>query len=109
MLRRSPYPESQKTRKEFEKHVNEILDIDLIRKIGQNEIVEVTTPFLISWHDDKSRLCANFRALRNYTKADRYSIPRIPNALGKMENTHYITKMDSMKGFHQYGVKPKFM
>ncbi|MBW0461598.1 hypothetical protein O181_001313 [Austropuccinia psidii MF-1] len=33
MLRRPPYPESLETRKEIEKHINELLDIDVIRNI----------------------------------------------------------------------------
>ncbi|MBW0554916.1 hypothetical protein O181_094631 [Austropuccinia psidii MF-1] len=33
MLRRPPYPASLETRKEIEKHVNELLDMDVIRKI----------------------------------------------------------------------------
>ncbi|MBW0493142.1 hypothetical protein O181_032857 [Austropuccinia psidii MF-1] len=106
MLRRPPYPESLETRKEIEKHLNELLDMDVIRKIGHNEIVEMTTPVLITWHDGKSRLCGDFRALNNYTRADRYPIPRIPHALDKLEKSEYITKMDCMKGFHQNGVKP---
>ncbi|MBW0561889.1 hypothetical protein O181_101604 [Austropuccinia psidii MF-1] len=43
MLRRPPYPASLETRKEIEKHINELLDIDVIRKIGHNEIMEITT------------------------------------------------------------------
>ncbi|MBW0474159.1 hypothetical protein O181_013874 [Austropuccinia psidii MF-1] len=84
MLRRPPYPESLETRKEIEKHVNEVVDMDVIRKIEHNEIVEITTPVLITWHDGNSRLCGDFRALNNYTKADRYPIPRIPHALDKL-------------------------
>ncbi|MBW0550461.1 hypothetical protein O181_090176, partial [Austropuccinia psidii MF-1] len=109
MLRRPPYPASLETRKEIEKHINELLDMDVIRKIGHNEIVEITTPVLITWHDGKSRLCGDFRALNNYTKADRYPIPRIPHALDKLAKAKYITKMDCMKGFHQNGVKPNSM
>ncbi|MBW0584177.1 hypothetical protein O181_123892, partial [Austropuccinia psidii MF-1] len=97
MLRRPPYPASLETRKEIEKHINELLDMDVIRKIGHNEIVEITTPVLITWHDGKSRLCGDFRALNNYTKADRYPIPRIPHALDKLAKAKYITKMDCMK------------
>ncbi|MBW0500130.1 hypothetical protein O181_039845 [Austropuccinia psidii MF-1] len=52
-------------------------------------------------------LCRDFGALNNYTKADRYPIPRIPHALDKLAKSKYITKMDCMKGFHQNGVKPK--
>ncbi|MBW0563471.1 hypothetical protein O181_103186, partial [Austropuccinia psidii MF-1] len=109
MLRRPPYPASLKTRKEIEKNINEILDMDFIRMIEDNEIVEITTPVLITWHDGKSRLCGDFRAPNNYTKADRYAIPRIPHALDKLAKAKYITKMDCMKGFHQNGVKPNSM
>ncbi|MBW0478056.1 hypothetical protein O181_017771 [Austropuccinia psidii MF-1] len=109
MLRRSSYPESLETRKGIEKHINELLDMDVIRKIGHNEIVEITTPVLITWHDGKYRLCGDLRALKNYTKADRYPIPRIPHPLDKLARAKYITKMDCMKGLHQNGVKPNSM
>ncbi|MBW0500004.1 hypothetical protein O181_039719 [Austropuccinia psidii MF-1] len=92
MLRRPSYPAILETRKEIEKHINEILDMNVIRKIGNNEIVEITTPVLITWHDCKYRLCGDCRALNNYTKADRYPIPRIPHALDKLEKAKYITK-----------------
>ncbi|MBW0508872.1 hypothetical protein O181_048587 [Austropuccinia psidii MF-1] len=105
MLRRPPYPESLETRKEFEENINELLDMDVIRKIGHNEIVKITTPVLITWHDGKSRLCGYFRALNNYTKSDRYPIPRIPHSLDKLAKAKYITKMDCMKGTHQNGIK----
>ncbi|MBW0530344.1 hypothetical protein O181_070059 [Austropuccinia psidii MF-1] len=65
ILRKPPYPASLETRKEIEKHINELLDMDVIRKIGHNEIVEITTAVLITWHDGKSRLCGDFRALNN--------------------------------------------
>ncbi|MBW0514641.1 hypothetical protein O181_054356 [Austropuccinia psidii MF-1] len=109
MLRRPPYPESLETRKEIEKHVNEFLNMDLIRKIGHNQIGEITTPVLITWHYGKSRLHGNFRALNNYTSSDRYPIPRIPHAPDKLAKAKYITKMDFMKGFHQNGIKPNSM
>ncbi|MBW0497656.1 hypothetical protein O181_037371 [Austropuccinia psidii MF-1] len=38
MLRRPPCPESLETRKAIEKHINELLEMDVIRKIGHNEI-----------------------------------------------------------------------
>ncbi|MBW0523180.1 hypothetical protein O181_062895 [Austropuccinia psidii MF-1] len=83
--------------------------MDVIRKIGHNEIVEITTPVLITWNDGKSRLCGDFRALNNYTKSDRYPIPRIHHSLDKLAKGKYITKMDCMKGFHQNGIKPNSM
>ncbi|MBW0578327.1 hypothetical protein O181_118042 [Austropuccinia psidii MF-1] len=59
MLRRPPYPASLETRKEIEKHINELLEMDVIRKIGHNEIVEITTPVLITWNTGRSRLCGD--------------------------------------------------
>ncbi|MBW0485998.1 hypothetical protein O181_025713 [Austropuccinia psidii MF-1] len=109
MLRRPPYTETLENRKEIEKHINEILEMAVIRKIGHNEIVEISTLVLITCHDGKSRLCGYFRALNNYTQADRYPIPRIPHALDKLAKAKYINKIDCMKGFHQSGVKPNSM
>ncbi|MBW0522282.1 hypothetical protein O181_061997 [Austropuccinia psidii MF-1] len=109
MLRRPPYPEIVVTRKEIEEHINYLLYMDVIRNIGRNEIVEITTPVVITWHDGKSRLCGNFRALNKHTKAYRYPIPRIPHALDKLVKSKYITKMDWMKGFNQNRVKPNPM
>ncbi|MBW0519555.1 hypothetical protein O181_059270 [Austropuccinia psidii MF-1] len=83
--------------------------MDFIRKRGHNEIVEITTPVLMTWHDGKSMLCGDFRALKNYTKPDRYPIPRIPHALDKLAKAKYITKMDCIKVSHQIGVKPNSM
>ncbi|MBW0484333.1 hypothetical protein O181_024048 [Austropuccinia psidii MF-1] len=83
--------------------------MDVIRKIGHNEVVEITTPVLITWHDGKYRLCGDFRALNKYTKADRYPIPRITHALDKLAKAKYITAMDCMKGFHHNVVEPNFM
>ncbi|MBW0513704.1 hypothetical protein O181_053419 [Austropuccinia psidii MF-1] len=39
MLRKHPYPESLETRKEIKKDINGLLDMDVIRRIGHNEIL----------------------------------------------------------------------
>ncbi|MBW0513868.1 hypothetical protein O181_053583 [Austropuccinia psidii MF-1] len=106
MLKRSPYPEGLETRKVIEKQINELLKMAFIRKIGHNERVEITTPVLITWKYGKSGFCGYFKGLNNYTKADRYPIPKIPHSLEKLAKSKYRTKMYCMKGFHQNGVKP---
>ncbi|MBW0470400.1 hypothetical protein O181_010115 [Austropuccinia psidii MF-1] len=83
--------------------------MDVRSNIGHNEIVEITTPVLITWNYGKCRLCGDFRALNNHIKGDRCPIPRIPHLLDKMVKSKFITKTDCMKGFHQNGVKPKSM
>ncbi|MBW0537481.1 hypothetical protein O181_077196 [Austropuccinia psidii MF-1] len=80
--------------------------MDFIRKIGHNEIVEITTPVLITWNNGKYRLCVVFRAINNFTKVNSYSIPRISYSLDKLAQEKHLTKMDCTKSFHQNGVKP---
>ncbi|MBW0470652.1 hypothetical protein O181_010367 [Austropuccinia psidii MF-1] len=109
ILRRPPNPASLVTRKQIEKNINEILEIDFIRKIGHNEIVEITTPVIITENDGKYRLCGDFTVLNNNTNADRYPIPSIPHALDKLAKAKYKTKMDFIKDFYQNGVKPNSM
>ncbi|MBW0502364.1 hypothetical protein O181_042079 [Austropuccinia psidii MF-1] len=62
ILRRPSYPENLETRREIEKHLNEIIDINVVRKIGQDKKVKITTPVLITWHDDKSRMWGGFQS-----------------------------------------------
>ncbi|MBW0475686.1 hypothetical protein O181_015401 [Austropuccinia psidii MF-1] len=88
MLSRPPYPESLETRNEIEKNINELLDMDVISKIGHNEMVEITTPVLITWNNGKSRLCGDFRSLNSYTKADSCPISKDtspPEKAGKIQ------------------------
>ncbi|MBW0571981.1 hypothetical protein O181_111696 [Austropuccinia psidii MF-1] len=92
MLRRPQYPQSLENRREFEKHINKLLDMDVIRKIGHNHKEEISTPVLITWNDGKSRFCGHFRALGNYTKGDRYPIPWIPHALAKLAKAKSISR-----------------
>ncbi|MBW0493749.1 hypothetical protein O181_033464 [Austropuccinia psidii MF-1] len=61
ILRRHPCPESLQNRKDIEKHINELLDIDVIIKMGHNQIGEVTTPVLLTFHYGKARFCEYFR------------------------------------------------
>ncbi|MBW0575548.1 hypothetical protein O181_115263 [Austropuccinia psidii MF-1] len=63
VLRRPAYPASPRARKALEKHIQELIQFCLLRKVGQNEEFEVTTPVIIAWQDDKSRIVGDFRAL----------------------------------------------
>ncbi|MBW0483410.1 hypothetical protein O181_023125 [Austropuccinia psidii MF-1] len=100
MLRRPPYTESLEFRKEVEKHINELLEMDVIRKIGNNKIVEITTPVLITWHDGKSRLCGDFRALNNYTKTDRQL--KDSEARGGATQTKCLCLFCALEKLHYY-------
>ncbi|MBW0554102.1 hypothetical protein O181_093817 [Austropuccinia psidii MF-1] len=61
--RRPAYPARPTAREPLEKHIQELIQLGVLRKIGHNEEVEVTAPVIIAWHNDKSRIFGDFRAL----------------------------------------------
>ncbi|MBW0559195.1 hypothetical protein O181_098910 [Austropuccinia psidii MF-1] len=81
VLRRPAYPASPRAREALEKHIQELIQLGVLRKVGHNEEVEVTKTVIIAWHNNKSRMVRDFRALSSYTVPDRYPIPRIQETL----------------------------
>ncbi|MBW0500981.1 hypothetical protein O181_040696 [Austropuccinia psidii MF-1] len=77
LLRRPAYPASPRAREALESHIDELVKLGVLRKVGHNEEVEVTTPVIITWHNDESRVVGDFRVLKTYTIPNRYPIPRI--------------------------------
>ncbi|MBW0577140.1 hypothetical protein O181_116855 [Austropuccinia psidii MF-1] len=63
VLRRPVYPASPRARQALEKHIQELIQRCVLRKLGHNEEVEVTTPVIIAWHNDKARMVGDLRAL----------------------------------------------
>ncbi|MBW0500478.1 hypothetical protein O181_040193 [Austropuccinia psidii MF-1] len=107
LLRRPAYPSSPRAREALEKHIQELIQLGVLRKVGNNEEVEVTTPVIIALHNDKSRMVGDFRTLNTYTVPDRYPIPRIQETLIQLSKAKYITSMDALKGFNQSFLMPK--
>ncbi|MBW0509931.1 hypothetical protein O181_049646 [Austropuccinia psidii MF-1] len=97
LLRRPEYPESPKSREDLEIHIKELLDLGVTRKVGHNEEVERTTPVIVAWHNGKSRMVGDFRALNTYTVPDRYPIPKFQIALSQISQEVYISTMDALK------------
>ncbi|MBW0509800.1 hypothetical protein O181_049515 [Austropuccinia psidii MF-1] len=96
LLRRPAYPASPKSREALEIHMKELLDLGVIRKVGHNEEVEITTPVIVAWNNGKSRMVGGFRALNTYSVSDRYPIPKIQIALTQISQAVYITTMDAL-------------
>ncbi|MBW0557700.1 hypothetical protein O181_097415 [Austropuccinia psidii MF-1] len=67
----------------------------------------MTTPVIVAWHNGKSRMVGDFRALNTYTVPDRYPIPKIQISLTQISQAVYIRTMDALKGFHQNVVTPR--
>ncbi|MBW0518985.1 hypothetical protein O181_058700 [Austropuccinia psidii MF-1] len=107
LLRRPAYPASPESREALEIHNKELLDLGVIRTVGDNEEVEITTPVIVALHNGKSRVVGNSRALNTYTVTDRYPIPKIKSALTLISQAVYISTTDALKGFHQNVVTPR--
>ncbi|MBW0512950.1 hypothetical protein O181_052665 [Austropuccinia psidii MF-1] len=101
ILRRKAYPASLRAREALETHIDELLKLGVLTKFGHNEEGEVTTPVIITWHNDISRMVGDFRALNTYTIPERYPIPRIHEALTQLSKAKFITSMNALRGFHQ--------
>ncbi|MBW0540534.1 hypothetical protein O181_080249 [Austropuccinia psidii MF-1] len=84
LLRRPAYPPSPRARKALAVHIKEVMDLGVLRKVGYNKQVEVTTPVITTWHNGKSRMVGYFRAPNTYTIPDRSPIPRSHEKLTKL-------------------------
>ncbi|MBW0548909.1 hypothetical protein O181_088624 [Austropuccinia psidii MF-1] len=49
LLRRPAYPASPRARETLERHIDELVKLGGLRKVGHNEEVEVTKPVIITW------------------------------------------------------------
>ncbi|MBW0554456.1 hypothetical protein O181_094171 [Austropuccinia psidii MF-1] len=53
VLRRPTYPASPRTREALETHIQELIQLGVLRKVGHNGEVEVAKPVIIAWNNDK--------------------------------------------------------
>ncbi|MBW0584870.1 hypothetical protein O181_124585 [Austropuccinia psidii MF-1] len=93
LLRRPAYPASPSAREALEIHIKQLMKLGVLTKAGHNEEVEVTTPLIITWHNNKSRMVGDFRALNTYTIPHRYPIPRIHDTLNQLYKARFITSV----------------
>ncbi|MBW0517179.1 hypothetical protein O181_056894 [Austropuccinia psidii MF-1] len=77
VLRRTAYPASPRAREALEKHIQGLIQLGVLRRVGHNSEVELTTPVIIAWNKNKSRMVGDFTALNTYTVPDRYPIHRV--------------------------------
>ncbi|MBW0529813.1 hypothetical protein O181_069528 [Austropuccinia psidii MF-1] len=101
LLRRPAYQASPRAIEALEVHIKKSMDLGVLRKVGHNERLEVTTPVIIAWNIGKSRIVGKFRTLNTYIIPDRYPIPRIHESSTQLSQDNLITAMDALKGFNQ--------
>ncbi|MBW0592123.1 hypothetical protein O181_131838 [Austropuccinia psidii MF-1] len=82
------------------------MKLGVLRKVGHNEEVKVTTPVIIPWNNVKSRMVGDFSELNTHNIPDRYPIPIIHDTLTQLSQARFITSMDGLKGSHQNSLTP---
>ncbi|MBW0479942.1 hypothetical protein O181_019657 [Austropuccinia psidii MF-1] len=78
------------------------MNLGVLRKVGDNEQVEVTKPVIITGNNRKSGMVGDFKALSTYTIPHRYPIPRIHETVTQLSQAKLITAMDSLMVSHQH-------
>lgn len=61
---------------------------------------------LVKKKDGSWRFCVDYRKLNAVTMRDVYPLPRIEDALSRLEGSHYFSIMDMQSGYWQIGVRP---
>ncbi|MBW0513908.1 hypothetical protein O181_053623 [Austropuccinia psidii MF-1] len=82
------------------------MKLGVLRKVRHNEEVEVTTPVVITFHNDELRMVGDFRELSTSNIPDRYPITRIHESLTQLSKARFITSMDALKDLHQNVLTP---
>ncbi|MBW0525644.1 hypothetical protein O181_065359 [Austropuccinia psidii MF-1] len=96
VLRRTAYPTSPRSREALGKHIQDLIKLGVLRKVGHNEEAELKAPVIIAYNNHKSRMVGDFRKLNTYTFPDRYPVPRIQESLTQLSKSKYITSMDAL-------------
>ena len=56
---------------------------------------------VITWRDNKGRICLDSRDANNAMKEDAYLIPNMDAVLDRLRNARYISKVDLRQAYYQ--------
>lgn len=102
-IKQSPYRVSQSQRADIEKHIDNMLEQDIISVSSSPWSSPVV---LVKKKDGTSRFCVDYRKLNAVTRKDSYPLPRIDDALDSLAGSSYFTTLDLQSGYHQVAMDP---
>ena len=103
-IHQAPYKSAWK-----EREITQTL-VQHMRSIGAVEpssIPWAAPVVLVRNKDGTWRFCVDYRRLNAITTRDVYPLPRIEEALSRLEGSHYFSIMDMQSGYWQVEVKPE--
>ncbi|KZS03788.1 Uncharacterized protein APZ42_033399 [Daphnia magna] len=89
----------------------EVIQSQVDQMCRQGEIEPCSGPWvapvvLVKKKDGSWRFCVDYRKLNAVTTRDVYPLPRIEDALSRLEGSHYFSIMDMQSGYWKVGVRP---
>ena len=101
-IRQKAYRVSEAAKEKITKHINELLDLNIIKKSNSSWLSPV---ILVKNKDSSTRMCVDFRKLNNITKKDSYPLPLI--TFDKIGKAKFFSKLDLAKEFYQLALDEK--
>ena len=99
-----PYPSAWKAKEVIQGQVNEMLEAGVIEHSNSPWASPVV---LVKKKDGNWRFCVDYRKVNAITKKDVYPLPRVEDALSKLEGSFFFSLMDLQMGYWQIGVRPE--
>ena len=93
-----PYKSAWKEREVVQDQVNEMLRKGIIEHSDSPWCAPVV---LVKKKDGGWRFCVDYRRLNEVTVKDAYPLPRIADALSRLEGSKFFSIMDLQSGYHQ--------
>ena len=103
-IRQAPYRVGYHQNKEIEKHVQELLDKDLIEKTVSPWSAPV---LLISKKDGTSRFVQDYRKLNHATYIPSQPLPRTDDCLEALRGSKLFSTFDLLSGYWQCALSPE--
>ena len=102
-IHENPYPSAYKQKEILRSQITEMPNDGVIEPSSSPWSSPV---ILVKKKDNTWRFCVDFRKLNSLTTKDVYPLPRIDEALSRLEGTKYFSMMDMQSGFWQIKMHP---
>ena len=103
LISQAPYRSAFKQREKIQTQVSEMLQDGIIEPSGSPWASPVV---LVKKKDGSWRFCVDFRKMNLLTEKDVYPLPRIDDALSRLDGARYFSIMDMRSGFWQGQMHP---
>ena len=100
--RQGPRPLTPPMRQELKKHLQELLDADVIRPSTS----EYSSPVvLVRKRDGSTRFCIDFRSINKVSRSTSYGLPKLTDAMNSLGGVTIFSTLDMRSGYWQVGMK----